>query len=246
MSSTSAAASVNLSPMKLPLYVDRDDCYLKISKSSKPTKHTDEDATIFLDEAWEIGWLALRNSKSVEQAKNYINRTVAEYKRQFLKALEGQSGYNATNHGNNNDDHFGEIRKDAYKVFRSTLEHWRNQDTYAEKRPKQAAEQEIEREANRERRATSKAIRNSMSASFAERKEEDKRRHTQNKFNAAIKSGNHINLRSFARSLHLLKENQIGKYHKIVEKQHLEKKAARKTKKNSPKKLSSVKENNKE
>ena len=236
----SAAASAISSETKLPLYVDRDDCYL-MSRRGSLIKHTSRDADLYLKEAWEFGWQALRNSKSIAQAENYIKRTVADYKRDFLAELEGQSGYNATNHGNNNDDHFAEIRDDALKVVEGTLAHWNNQETYAEKEPKQAAKQATQKAANNTRRANSKARVKNRWAAIAETKEENKKRHTQNKFNAAIKSGKRINLRSFARSLKLLTENQVDEYYEIVKKQ-----ATSKTKKNSPKKLSAAKENNEE
>ena len=238
----SAAVSAISSEQRLPLYVDREDCYL-MSRRGSLIKHTSRDADLYLKEAWEFGWQALRNSKSIAQAKNYIKRIVADYKRDFLAGLEGQSGYNATNHGNNNDDHFAEIRDDALKVVQGTLAHWKNQETYAEKEPKQAAKQATQKATNNTRRASRKARTKNMWLSLAASREEGKKRHTQNKFNAAIASGKSINLRSFARSLKLLKGNQVDKYYKIAEKQHEEKQAARKTKKNSPKKLSPVKEN---
>jgi hypothetical protein len=246
MSSTSAAASVNSSEIKLPLYVDNRDCYIaeldgklrkivEIIKEEGNSVHGDN-----FQKSLDLAQYALRRSRSMKQLIFFVDKAMEDFRRsQKQKEKEGKTWIF-------DETLYIDIHNWASNIAITTAKYWKTQEAYAERKPKRATIQAAKKAANNTRKATSKAIRNSMSASFAERKEEDKKRHTQNKFNAAVASGNHIKLSSFARSLHLLKENQIGKYLKIAEKQHVEKQAARKTKKNSPKKLSSVKENNEE
>jgi len=241
MSSKSAAASANSSEIKLPLYVDKRDCYItgedgkvtkivEIIKEYETKVHGDH-----YQEALDLAHSVLRRSVSMKQLKFLLNEDMKAFKTSQKQKEKERKAWTY------DEDLYEDIHGWALDIAETTAKYWKTQEAYAEKKPKRATIQAAKKAANNARRATSKAIRSGMSASFAASREAEKKRHTQNKFNAAIKSGERINLRSFARSLKLLKGNQVDKYYEIAEKQ-----AASKTKKNSPKKLSSVKENNEE